>query len=386
MTPASSERAGCACPWACGSQFSAKPPAPSMIVSNGWLDFGSGCKLVLSACLAGSRGAEVIVIMQNQHYVAVDVSKAMLDVALPSAWRTPNTPAGLAALTRKLGGIERPHAVCEATGRYGRLLAREMDAAGIAFSSVNPRQSLPPRRRGCAILPAPPGSSPRPIPLTRVPSLGSLAPCTPRQCRKHLKIRPDSPSGCGGAGNWSICWRQRSSACRGSTTPTPWLRSRPISRSSRARSPRSMTGSLPRSPATPGPPDAPSCSARSPALRLAGKPAAQDKLWRRHRRRADRRTARARQLRQEADRRTRRRRPPFDCLPRQALRTGRTVTADNGVARPTSPAAGYRSDARSTGRPCPPSASIRQSATSISTCAPKAKPPSSPSPPPCESC
>ena len=180
MTPASSERAGCACPWACGSQFSAKPPAPSMIVSNGWLDFGSGCKLVLSACLAGSRGAEVIVIMQNQHYVAVDVSKAMLEVALPSAWRTPNTPAGLAALTRKLGGIERPHAVCEATGRYGRLLAREMDAAGIAFSSVNPRQSLPPRRRGCAILPAPPGGSPRPIPLTRVPSLGSLAPCTPQ--------------------------------------------------------------------------------------------------------------------------------------------------------------------------------------------------------------
>lgn len=78
--------------------------------------------------------------MQNPHYVAVDVSKAMLDVALPSLWRTSNTPAGLAALTRKLAGIERPHVVCEATGRYGRLLARTMDEAGIAFSSVNPRQ------------------------------------------------------------------------------------------------------------------------------------------------------------------------------------------------------------------------------------------------------
>jgi len=78
--------------------------------------------------------------MNRAHFVAVDVSKAMLDVALPSPWRTPNTVAGMAALKKKLGGIERPHVVCEATGRYGRLLAREMDAAGIAFSSVNPRQ------------------------------------------------------------------------------------------------------------------------------------------------------------------------------------------------------------------------------------------------------
>ncbi|MBX9643513.1 MAG: transposase [Novosphingobium sp.] len=78
--------------------------------------------------------------MQNLNHVAVDLSKAMLDVALPSPWRTPNTPAGLAAFKTKLGGIERPHVVCEATGRYGRLLARTMDAASIPFSSVNPRQ------------------------------------------------------------------------------------------------------------------------------------------------------------------------------------------------------------------------------------------------------
>lgn len=78
--------------------------------------------------------------MQNSHYVAVDVSKAMLDVALPAPWRTPNTPSGLAALRKRLGRIERPHVVCEATGRYGRLLARTMGEAGIAFSAVNPRQ------------------------------------------------------------------------------------------------------------------------------------------------------------------------------------------------------------------------------------------------------
>lgn len=78
--------------------------------------------------------------MQNPHYVAVNLSKTMLDVALPSLWRTPNTPAGLKALVSKLGGIERPHVVCEATGRHGRLLARTLDQAGIRFSSVNPRQ------------------------------------------------------------------------------------------------------------------------------------------------------------------------------------------------------------------------------------------------------
>ena len=78
--------------------------------------------------------------MQNCNYVAVDVSKAMLDVALPLPWRTPNTPPGLAALTRRLEGIDSPHVICEATGRYGRLLARTMGDAGIAFSSVKPRQ------------------------------------------------------------------------------------------------------------------------------------------------------------------------------------------------------------------------------------------------------
>ncbi|MFV0644459.1 MAG: hypothetical protein ACK5NN_08165 [Sphingomonadaceae bacterium] len=77
--------------------------------------------------------------MQNPNYVGVDVSRAMLDVALPSLgpspWRTPNTPAGAAALARKLGRIECPHVVCD----YARLLAKAMDAEGITFSAVNPR-------------------------------------------------------------------------------------------------------------------------------------------------------------------------------------------------------------------------------------------------------
>ena len=76
-------------------------------------------------------------------YVAVDVSKAMLDIAMPGAnkvWRSPNSVAGIAAFRKRLTGFAHPQVVCEATGRYGRLLAREMGDAGIAMSIVNPRQ------------------------------------------------------------------------------------------------------------------------------------------------------------------------------------------------------------------------------------------------------
>ena len=54
--------------------------------------------------------------------------------------RSPNTAAGIAAFRKRLTGFARPQVVCEATGRYGRLLAREMGDAGIAMSIVNPRQ------------------------------------------------------------------------------------------------------------------------------------------------------------------------------------------------------------------------------------------------------
>jgi transposase len=76
-------------------------------------------------------------------YVAVDVSKAMLDIAMPGAnkvWRSSNTISGIAAFKERLKRFDRPHVVCEATGRYGRLLARQMGAAGITMSIVNPRQ------------------------------------------------------------------------------------------------------------------------------------------------------------------------------------------------------------------------------------------------------
>lgn len=81
--------------------------------------------------------------MEVTDYVAVDVSKAALDIAMAGrgqVWRTPNTPAGIESLRRRLERLDHPRVVCEATGRYGRLLARRMNAAGIAMSIVNPRQ------------------------------------------------------------------------------------------------------------------------------------------------------------------------------------------------------------------------------------------------------
>jgi len=76
-------------------------------------------------------------------FVSADVSKAHLDIAFPATariWRTTNDAAGIAALQRRLGKLEHPHMVCEATGGYTRLLARRLAEQGVAFSKVNPRQ------------------------------------------------------------------------------------------------------------------------------------------------------------------------------------------------------------------------------------------------------
>jgi transposase len=94
----------------------------------------------LQGLLARMQGGE-ITMPDTPHFIAADVSKAMLDMAAPDgAWRTPNSLAGMAALRKRLARYDRPRVVCEATGRYGRLLARQMAAAGIPVSIVNPRQ------------------------------------------------------------------------------------------------------------------------------------------------------------------------------------------------------------------------------------------------------
>lgn len=75
-------------------------------------------------------------------YVGVDVSKQHLDLAVAGSrvFRVSNSPGGLSRLVERLAGLSRPHLVCEATGSYTRLLARELARHGIDFSRVNPRR------------------------------------------------------------------------------------------------------------------------------------------------------------------------------------------------------------------------------------------------------
>lgn len=79
---------------------------------------------------------------QQPTFVGVDVSKAHLDVAFSSKtlWRTSNDTAGIAALTRRLARLDRPHLVCEATGRHTRSLQQSLHASAIPMSRLNPRQ------------------------------------------------------------------------------------------------------------------------------------------------------------------------------------------------------------------------------------------------------
>lgn len=81
--------------------------------------------------------------LDKRNFIGVDVSKEHLDIALPGSpriWRTGNDKAGIAALGRKLAGLAEPHLVCEATGGYTRLLARDLARRQVAFSRINPRQ------------------------------------------------------------------------------------------------------------------------------------------------------------------------------------------------------------------------------------------------------
>lgn len=76
-------------------------------------------------------------------FIGIDVSKDTLDIALglsPKVWRIGNDPTGLGGFWRRLGKVDRPHLVCEATGGYTRLLVREAGKRNIPISRINPRQ------------------------------------------------------------------------------------------------------------------------------------------------------------------------------------------------------------------------------------------------------
>ena len=75
--------------------------------------------------------------------IGIDISKDKLDVFDGrSSWETPNSPAGVRDLLRRIrksAGKAPLRVTCEATGRYGDLLAVECLKAGIPISVANPR-------------------------------------------------------------------------------------------------------------------------------------------------------------------------------------------------------------------------------------------------------
>src|ERR1700721_695410 len=76
--------------------------------------------------------------------VGVDISKDALDVAVHPAgesFRIPNDPQGHRALIKKLKGFDIARIVFEATGAYHRLFQHALDAAGLPWVKVNPRQA-----------------------------------------------------------------------------------------------------------------------------------------------------------------------------------------------------------------------------------------------------
>ncbi|MCA1718695.1 MAG: IS110 family transposase [Actinobacteria bacterium] len=83
-------------------------------------------------------------------HVGIDVSKRTLDVCiLPSPAGGPdgetfvvaNNQAGIDEILSRIGGLGPELVVLEATGRYERLAAISIAAAGIAVAVVNPRQA-----------------------------------------------------------------------------------------------------------------------------------------------------------------------------------------------------------------------------------------------------
>jgi transposase len=74
-------------------------------------------------------------------YIGLDISKAYLDVAMPSGpQRFPHTPTGHAGLLAALGAWPEAVVVCEATGGYERAIVQALHSAGRKACVVNPRR------------------------------------------------------------------------------------------------------------------------------------------------------------------------------------------------------------------------------------------------------
>ena len=78
-----------------------------------------------------------------KQWFGVDVSKSRLDVyaqAHQKDYQFDNNTAGIAALSAVVQQSPQPAVVCEASGGYEQMMARALDAAGIAVSVVNPKR------------------------------------------------------------------------------------------------------------------------------------------------------------------------------------------------------------------------------------------------------
>ena len=81
---------------------------------------------------------------QAERFVGIDVSKAMLEVAIrPSGerWSVANEEAGVRELVNALEETNPTLIVVEATGGMQSLVVAELAAAGLPVAVVNPRQA-----------------------------------------------------------------------------------------------------------------------------------------------------------------------------------------------------------------------------------------------------
>lgn len=80
--------------------------------------------------------------MTQQTFIGVDVAKSWLDIHHPrrKPERIENTPKGARAFARQ-AAQEGAWIIFEASGGYDRVLREALEAAGVRFSRVNPRQA-----------------------------------------------------------------------------------------------------------------------------------------------------------------------------------------------------------------------------------------------------
>ena len=81
-------------------------------------------------------------VLSPEHFVGVDVSKAVLDIAVfpeGQGWQVNNDTAGICRLVTKLRLLEPTCIVLEATGGYERTAAKALFGAGLPVAVVNPR-------------------------------------------------------------------------------------------------------------------------------------------------------------------------------------------------------------------------------------------------------